>query len=110
MTAATASVEYQIRNVRSVKFITVHDAVETLSGNATLRTSRAPQGRLHQGVACWGDMKVRSQKEEGRSKKAASGRNRAGACRPVCGRCSRGAEVHERKAPQGTPSWTNRPR
>ena len=51
MAAAIASVSYQSRNIRSTKFITVQEAVETISGIASASTSRPPQGRAHQPVA-----------------------------------------------------------
>jgi hypothetical protein len=49
-TAATASLERQSRNIRSMKFMTVHEAVETNRGTASNKTSRPPQGRDHQFV------------------------------------------------------------
>ena len=48
MAAAIDSSEYHSRNIRSMKFITVHAAVETTSGTAIRSTSRPPQGRAHQ--------------------------------------------------------------
>ena len=47
MAAAMASVEYHIRNVRSMKLMIVHDMVEMTNGSASVSTSRTPQGRDH---------------------------------------------------------------
>ena len=49
-TAAIDSSEYHRRNMRSMKFITVHAPVETNNGTAIRSTSRPPQGRDHQPV------------------------------------------------------------
>ena len=48
MAAATASIEYHVRNIRSMKVITVNDMVEMTRGKARATTSRPPQGRRHQ--------------------------------------------------------------
>ena len=48
MAAAMASVEYQVRNIRSVKLITVQETMEVTNGRARRTTSRPPQGRVHQ--------------------------------------------------------------
>jgi DNA processing protein len=45
--AAIAGSEYQRRNIRSVKCIKLHDAVEMIKGSASTSTSRNPQGRVH---------------------------------------------------------------
>ena len=45
--AAMVSVEYHIKNVRSIKFINVHEMVDTTSGRASTSTSRPPHGRFH---------------------------------------------------------------
>jgi hypothetical protein len=42
--AATASGEYQSKKIRSVNCITVQESVETISGNASTKTSRMPLG------------------------------------------------------------------
>ncbi len=42
------SAAYQRRNIRSMKIITVVEIVETTNGSDTCRTSRPPQGRVHQ--------------------------------------------------------------
>ena len=47
-TAAIDSSEYFSRNIRSMKFITVHAAVEKINGSDIRSTSRPPQGRAHQ--------------------------------------------------------------
>ena len=46
--AATASSEKWVRNMRSMKVITVKETVEMTNGPAKARTSRPPQGRRHQ--------------------------------------------------------------
>ena len=49
--AAIDSSEYQSRNIRSMKFITVQAAIEVTSGIDSRSTSRPPQGRDHQPAA-----------------------------------------------------------
>ena len=46
--AAMVRVENQSRNMRSVKFITVQEAVDITNGRAIVATSRPPQGLVHQ--------------------------------------------------------------
>src|SRR5204863_743852 len=48
--AAVASGEYQVRNNRSMNHMIDQKQVCTISGRATARTSRPPQGRDHQSV------------------------------------------------------------
>ena len=49
--AAISSVECQRRNIRSMKFITVQEAVETTSGNRQPEHVASAAGRAHQLVA-----------------------------------------------------------
>src|SRR5690606_16662168 len=46
--ADTASPDSHFRKNRSMNVITIHDELDTNSGNATTSTSRPPAGRLHQ--------------------------------------------------------------
>ena len=47
MAAATAPIEYHVRNIRSMKVMTVNDMVEITRGKAKATTSLPPQGRCH---------------------------------------------------------------
>src|SRR5262245_25255887 len=48
--AAVASLEYHVRNSRSMNHMIDQKQVWTTSGRATARTSRPPHGRFHQSV------------------------------------------------------------
>src|SRR5262245_10025788 len=52
--AAVASLEYQLKNSRSMNHMTDQKQVCTISGSATARTSRPPHGRDHQPLASAG--------------------------------------------------------